>query len=119
MTNRQFQRKTRKMVLKRYNFILDNTKANMKVYGLTRIPLKFLNETIDKAKYSKTELQIPELIAHTKNFNKTLETIKGFAKDNEKFVGDGAISYFELKQWIDRLKAVFIEAQNKEEEPKK
>jgi len=103
------------MVFKRYDSILKSVKVIENAYGVKRIPLTTLDEIIKKARFDGP--QDPNLLKFTRQFNKTLDSLQMFSKDNAKIIGDKCISRNELKQWIDALKAAFIEGQNQKPQP--
>ena len=98
------------MAFSRYNSILKSVKVAERQYGVKRIPIVLLKEMIKIAMFE--DVKDKNLQIFVKHFNKTLDSILMFSIDNGKLFGDNCVSYMELKQWIDKLKAVFIEAQN-------
>lgn len=114
MTPRQFRRKTRKMVFKRYDLILATMKKTLDAYGLKRMPIKTFEMCVEPSYFTRQEInELDGLIDFARNFNKTLDTIVGFARQNGREIGDNCVSLLEVKQWIDATKAAFIEGQNK------
>lgn len=110
MTPRKFKRVTKKMVFKRYDSILVSVKQVERAYGVKRIPLEMLKKFIDAAMIENSK--DPNFQTFVKHFNKTLDSIYLFSIDNGKLFGDNCVSFMELKQWIDALKAAFIKGQN-------
>jgi len=99
------------MVLQRYDQILISTAKQCKAYGVQRLPLNMVNLILDNAKF-EDEVAVGPLKPFVENFNKTIDSVRYFAKENSQIIGDGRISYTELKQWIDKLRIAFIQAQN-------
>ena len=106
MNQRKFRRKTRKMVLTRYDNILKSMKKTGNDYGVKRIPLNLFRQMLDKAKFSE-ELENENLKDFAEKFNKTIEMIWQCANDNAKIIGDNCISFMEVKQWVDACRAGF------------
>ncbi len=77
-----------------------------------RIPLKTLNEIVDKAMVISKKLDGPTL-EKVEIFNNTLTIFKNVCKiQSEETMKDGNISISEIKMFVKKFKDSFTEAQN-------
>lgn len=108
----RFKRDTRKLVFKQYDGIVTMCKAIAKSWQTERIPLKTVNETIDKAKVVFTEKD-PVVMDRVNKLNSTFETFKKVLQlRSQETMNDGKISMNEIRHFVDRFKEEFTKAQD-------
>lgn len=101
------------MIFDHYDKIVSSAETISKSWEIKRIPLKILNELINKAKLPLTSDDKFVLKYQTKH-NETLDLLKTVCKTESKRVGDNKLSIDQLKIMIGALKEGFEIEQNKQ-----
>lgn len=107
----QGQKVIRNFTFKQYNAIVTMCEVAVEAFGEKRLPLKVVNEYIDKAQVlSEDGTNLTQL--KVENFNKTLTIFKNVLRlRSEERMKDGKIGIEEIKFFVAEFKKSFIQVQ--------
>lgn len=112
MTVRRYHKQLKKLVFKQYNGIMKMAQGVANNFGVQRLPLKTVNEIIDKA-IVKSDNADESTANKVRILNGTFETLKNVCRiQSRDTLNDDQISINELQFFVNQFKESFLEGLN-------